>query len=138
MTEKSKSTENPTPASLTSISRSRDTGMAMVLICLLLLLTGQRPWLIGVAITLLVVTMTRPQLFAPIAKIWFGLTHLLGSVVSFVILTLIFYVVVTPVAIIRRLKGADALQLKQWHRTTTSAFVEKEHTYVPSDLEHPY
>lgn len=118
--------------------KARDTGMAMVLICLLALLAGGEKFWLLMSIFLLVATMTWPKLFKPLVGVWFGLTHLLGSAVSFVILTLIFYVVVTPVAFIRRLKGADTLQLKQWRRTTTSVFVEKEHTYVPSDLEHPY
>ena len=72
---------------LTSMIRSRDTGMALVLICLLLLLTGQHTWLLGTAIIFLVVTMTRPQLFAPVSGLWFGMTRFLGAVVSFAVLT---------------------------------------------------
>lgn len=121
-----------------TLNQSRDTGMAMVLICLLFLLAGPRTWLLGVAIVLLVITMTRPQLFAPLARLWFGLAHVVGTAVSFVLLTLIFYLVVTPVAIIRRLTGADPLQLKQWRRAPVSAFTKKEHTYTAADLERPY
>ncbi len=131
--DRSKVSRNPV-----TLNQSRDTGMAMVLICLLLLLGGPRTWLLGLAIVLLVITMTLPQLFAPLARLWLGLAHVVGTAVSLVLLTLIFHLVVTPVAIIRRLTGADPLQLKQWRRTPASAFTEKEHTYSAADLERPY
>jgi hypothetical protein len=118
--------------------KNRDTGLALVLICLLTLLAEPRFWLIVTAIILLVVTMTRPQLFTPIARVWFGLTHFLGAVISSILLTLTFFLVVTPMAIIRRVAGADAMQMKQFRNSAASAFVKKERTYTPADLEKPY
>jgi len=121
-----------------SQQQARDTGLAMVLICLLLLLAGQRTWLLGLAIALLVVTMTRPQLFRLLARLWFGLSHILGTLVSRILLTVIFFTVVTPVGIIRRLAGADPLQLKKWRRGTSSVFTVREQTIAAADLERPF
>jgi hypothetical protein len=98
---------------------ARDTGMAMVLICLLaMLVLGPEGWL-PTAIILLVLTMTWPKLFKPLAVFWFGLSHRLGGLVSKLILTLLFFCVVLPIALIRRMLGADPLQLK-WRQKKES------------------
>lgn len=121
-----------------TLQRSRDTGLAMVLVCLLLLWFWPRQWLIGTALLLLVATMLRPQLFAPAAGLWFGLSQTLGTFVSRVLLSIIFFVVVTPVALIRRGIGADPLQLKRWRQDRESVFAVRSRTYTGADLERPY
>ncbi len=120
------------------LQQARDTGMAMVLICLLVMLVISRPWLLHLAIGVLVVNMTRPQLFSPVAKVWFGLSRLVGAVMSRLILSVIFFTVVTPIALIRRLAGADPLQLKKWRKSSSSVFTERHQTFTPLDLERPY
>ena len=116
----------------------RDTGMALVLVCLLVMLAQPLRWLTVTAIVLLVLTMLRPQLLSPLARTWFGVTNLLGKGVSSVILALIFFLVVTPVGLIRRAMGADAMRKKQRRRDSSSVFVVKEHTYTSADLEQPF
>ena len=78
--------------------QAKDTGMAMVLICLLLGYFGKFPKFLGVSIVLLLITMAWPKAFRPLAGLWFGLSHLMGQVVSKIILTLAFFLVVTPSA----------------------------------------
>jgi len=55
-----------------------------------------------------------------------------------VLLTLLFYLIVTPLGLVRRLAGADPLQLSAWNRNLSSTFRERTHTYIPDDLEPPY
>lgn len=128
------------PAKGKSEREARDTGMAMVLICLLaMLVAGPEGWL-PAAIVLLVVTMTWPKLFKPLAGFWFGLSHQLGKWVSKLILTLLFFIVVTPVAFVRQRMGADPLQLK-WQQNkarAASAFIVRDKTFSAEDLERPY
>jgi hypothetical protein len=94
---------NPVARWLTSTpEQAKDTGMAMVLICLLLGYWGKFPKFLPVAIALLILTMAWPKAFTPLAGLWFGLSHLLGNVVSRVILTILFYLLVTPIGVIRR------------------------------------
>jgi hypothetical protein len=118
--------------------QAKDTGMAMVLICLLLGYFGKFPKFLGVSIALLLLTMTWPKVFRPLAGLWFGLSHLMGQVVSKIVLTVIFFVVVTPVGLIRRLMGADSLQLKKWKKGTDSVFVERQGAIQDKDLLNPY
>ena len=121
-----------------SISQSRDAGLALVLISLILAWVVSTQYFLPLGIGLLVVTMTVPSLFRPFAKFWFGLSHPLGTVVSRNLLTVLFYAMVTPVGIIRRLLGKDAMQLKSWKKDHTSVLQNREHREPPADLDHPY
>ena len=118
--------------------QARDTGMAMVLICLLLGYWGKFPKFLPVSLVLLILTMAWPKAFKPLAGLWFGLSHLLSSVVSRVILTVLFFLVVTPIGVIRRLTGADALQLKKWKQGRDSVFVVREGAIQGKDMANPY
>ncbi|MEF2230109.1 MAG: SxtJ family membrane protein [Pseudodesulfovibrio sp.] len=115
-----------------------DTGMAMVLICLLAAwFTGERGWLAG-AIGLLVLNMTGPRAFALPARLWLGLSRLLGAVMSRVILSLAFFLVLTPVALLRRALGHDPMRRKGWKAGTASVFETRDHTYTPEEIERPF
>jgi hypothetical protein len=118
--------------------QARDTGMAMVLICLLLDYFRPRPEYLPLAIGLLVLTMVWPSAFKPLAVLWFGLSQVLGNLVSRIILSLLFFVLVTPIGLIRRLLGADSLQLKKWKKDRASVFVERQGVIRPEDLANPY
>jgi hypothetical protein len=118
--------------------QAKDTGLAMVLICLLLGYVGKFPKFLPVAIVLLIITMAWPKAFKPLAGLWFGLSHLLGSVVSRVVLTILFFLVVTPIGLIRRWKGADALQLKKWKQGRDSVFITRQGVIQDKDLMNPY
>lgn len=121
-----------------SASQCKDSGLALVLICLILDAVTSPQYFLPAAIVLLLVTMTAPGLFKPFAKFWFGFSHLLGAVVSRVLLTLLFYVLVTPVGLARRMLGKDAMQLNKWKKGHTSVFHNRDHQFTRQDLEHPY
>jgi hypothetical protein len=118
--------------------KSRDTGMAATLIMLLL------EWFTGnglyfkIAIALLVITMIAPTLYKPLAYIWFGLAHILGNLVSRVLLTIVFLLVVFPVGMLRKLFGKDPLKLKNWKQGTVSVLQTRNHIYSSADIEKPY
>jgi hypothetical protein len=118
--------------------QARDTGMAMVLICLLLLYWGHRPLFLPLAIILLLLTMTWPKIFRPLAVLWFGFSHIMGNVVSKVFLTILFFGLVTPIGLIRRWIGKDTLQLRQWKRDQSSVLIERQGAISPEDLANPY
>jgi hypothetical protein len=130
---------NPVARWLTSTpEQAKDTGMAMVLICLLLGYWGKFPKFLPVSLVLLLITMIWPKAFRPLAGLWFGLSHLLSSVVSRVILSILFFLVVTPIGLIRRLTGADALQLKKWKQGRDSVFTVREGPVQGKDMLNPY
>lgn len=121
-----------------SVNQAKDTGMAMVLILLLVAFIGKMHQFIGIAILMLVINMTWPNIFKPVAKIWLGFSHLLGTLISKVILSIVFLGLVTPVGFIRRLLGRDSLQVKKWKKSNGSVFKVRDHKYTPEDLTNPY
>ena len=118
--------------------QAKDTGMAMVLLCLLLGHFWKIPRLFPVSIILLLLTMAVPKIFRPLAGLWFGLSQVMGQVVSKILLILAFFLIVTPVGLIRRWQGADPLQLKKWKRGSESVFVERQGAIQDQDLANPY
>jgi saxitoxin biosynthesis operon SxtJ-like protein len=118
--------------------QSRDTGMGVVLLLLLLFLARKREWYLIGAIAVHVLNMIVPQLYRPIAVVWFGLSDLLGTIVSKILLVIVFFGVVTPIAVLRRLFGKDSLKLRAFKTGQDSVMLERNHVFVRTDLERPY
>ncbi len=118
--------------------QSRDTGMAMVLLLLIAAASRKREGYVYLAIALHVINMIWPQIYRPVAVIWLGLSDLMGSVVSKILLSIVFFVVVTPIGILRRLTGKDSLKLREFKASQDSVMLERNHTFVGQDLERPY
>lgn len=118
--------------------QARDTGLAMVLLSLILGFLTDADWFFVLAIPLLVLTMIAPRVYRPLAYAWLGLSHLLGTVVSRILLTLVFFVIVLPVGLLRRLLKKDSLHLKEFGRGKESVMRIRDHMYVPSDIDKPY
>lgn len=121
-----------------SDEQCKDSGLALVLIALILSMVFSPHYLLPIGIGLLVVTMSVPTLFRPFARIWFGFSHALGTLVSRILLTLLFYGLVTPVGFIRRLLGKDSMQLKKWKNGKVSVFHDRDHLFTRQDLDNPY
>jgi hypothetical protein len=118
--------------------QSRDTGMAMVLLFLLLALSPKRHAFLFVAIALHLLNMTVPVIYRPIAIVWLGLSDVMGAVMSRVLLSIVFFLVVTPIGMLRRLFGKDALKLRAFKASNNSVMLERNHTFTGRDLERPY
>jgi len=119
-------------------AQARDTGMALVLICLLVAWFTGRRGALGLGVCLLVLDMTWAAAFKPAAKLWFGLSHLLGTVMSKILLSVVFFTVLTPMGLLRRAMGKDTMRLTGFKKDSTSAFRVRGHTFSARDIETPY
>ena len=54
-----------------------------------------------------------PAVLSPLNRLWFALGMLLGRIVSPIVLGLIFFVLLTPVSVVTRLFGRDALLIRK-------------------------
>ncbi|MBW2738724.1 MAG: hypothetical protein JRE64_07695 [Deltaproteobacteria bacterium] len=118
--------------------QARDTGLAMVLILLLILLFRRPDKLTMGAIVVLVLTMTWPVFFKLPGRLWFGFSEFLGGIVSKILLSLVFFIVATPVGLLRKKLGFDAMRLKNWKQDDGSVFLERNETFSAADLKKPY
>lgn len=121
-----------------SAKQNKDTGMAMVLLLLLLGYFSQQSGFFHAAIPVLFLNMTVPRVFYPLAILWFGMSNLLGTVMSRVLLSLVFILIVLPVAMIRKWMGKDSLRLTAFAKGSTSVLTSRNHVFVRSDLEKPF
>ena len=117
--------------------QARETGLVLVLVLLAIeyFKTGSLLALSSGGIILL--TMLVPALLKPLAFIWFKIAFAVNLIFSRIVLTLLFFCMVFPVGMIRRLLGADSMQRRKWKRGD-SAFIVRNHTFTPKDLEPPY
>jgi len=121
-----------------SKNQARDTGMAVVLILLLVAVFSLEFIYVKISIFALILTMTIPLIYKYIAVIWFGLSHLLGTFVSKIILTVVFFLVVAPVGLIRRVLGYDSLKLKEFKKGTGSVMQVRNITFSINDIDKPF
>lgn len=70
------------------------------------------------------ITIFYPSVLSPLNKAWFALSLFLGRIVSPIVLSIIFFVLITPVALVTRLFRRDILLLKQ--RQVSSYWIDKE------------
>ena len=80
---------------------------------------------------LLVAGLLKPHFLAPASKAWYLLGELLGRAVSPIVLGVIFFLLITPVAIIGKLLGRDELALKR--KSINSYWIDRQPKSITSD-----
>lgn len=91
-----------------------------------------------IAIGILLVTLLIPSLLKPLAMFWFGISKALGWLTSRIVLFVIFWILVTPMGLIRRALGKDSLRIRQFKKGSNSVFTERNHQFSASDLKYPF
>lgn len=85
------------------------------------LLHGSEPrlWSLGIAAVILALGYLAPRRLAPLNRLWFRLGMALGAVVAPVVMAFIFFTTVTPVGLVMRAFGHDALRRRRDPEATT-------------------
>jgi hypothetical protein len=124
----------------TSITKeqAKDSGMAIVLILLIIGLITRDVVYFKIAAGVLLMDMIFPMVYYPFAIFWFGLSGLMGSTGSKILLLVIYFIVVLPVALWRRLLGKDPLLLKEFKKNSESVMRLRNHVSEAADLEKPF
>ena len=100
------------------ISSNRSFGIVFFIVFLLIalypLLKGNdlSIWSLIISLIFLVLGLINSKILSPLNRLWFKFGLLLGKFISPLIMGIIFFVVVTPIAIIMRLLKKDLLNLK--------------------------
>ena len=72
-----------------------------------------RWWTLGFAVAFAAAAVVRPQILHPLNRAWLGFGHVLHRMTSPVVMGVIFFLCVTPIAWIMRRRGSDLLSLKR-------------------------
>lgn len=124
----------------TSKKEASDTGMAMTLICLLAGWFTKNIIFYKIAIPMLVMNMAFPLFYSYtyLASLWFGLTNLLGAVISRLLLSVVYLLILMPMGIIRRLMGKDSLNLKGFKKGSDSVMINRDIVFTADDIKKPF
>jgi hypothetical protein len=81
--------------------------------------TAPRWWSLGLAALFLGAALFAPRALAPLNRLWFRLGLLLHALVNPVVMALLFFTTVTPIALIMRAMGKNPLRLTRDHDART-------------------
>ena len=101
------------------ISSNRSFGIvfcAFFLIVSLYPLINEEPiryWSLIVSIIFLILGILNSNILSPLNKGWFKFGLFLGKIVSPIVMGIVFFAVVTPIALILKIMGKDLLNLKK-------------------------
>ncbi len=117
-------------------SKAYESVLALVFgLLLLALLHGHAAWL-PIAAGLTLATLLSPWLARLVAWGWMSLSQAIGHVVSRVLLGIVFFLVLTPIALLQRAAGRDSLRIKR--PDPGSGFHRRDHAFTAKDLERPW
>ncbi len=111
---------------------SKETLLTLSLAFLVLFVIRRQDWMLYTAMGISLTGILWPWMSRMIHIAWFWLTDKVGFVVSRVILTVVFVVLVIPFGLLSRLFRKDLLFMKD---RTDSTFIKREHTCQPGDFE---
>jgi predicted membrane protein len=118
---------------------NREKGLeSAIVITLVLLVAGLRfntKWPIVLAIVLLGLTFVSKKLTIAIGKGWFAFSHYFGLVMNYLVMFVLFFVVLTPLAFFQRLLGKNHILKKT---QSDSHFRMRQHLFASRDLERPW
>jgi hypothetical protein len=78
-----------------------------------------RAWALAIGSTLALLAAAAPGLLRGPHRAWMALGHILGRVNSALILTAVFFLIVTPIGLVMRAVRGDALRLRRDARAAT-------------------
>jgi Saxitoxin biosynthesis operon protein SxtJ len=77
--------------------------------------------------------LVMPTALAPVYRVWMGFAHVLSQINTTIILSLLFYIVLTPISLIMKLTQRDVLK-KKFDRTSSTYW--HSHKPMKSAKEH--
>ena len=83
-----------------------------------------RIWSLIISIIFLILGLINSRILAPLNKLWFKFGIFLGNIISPIVMGIIYFVVVTPIALVLKLLNKDVLTLKK--TKNSSYWINKE------------
>ena len=105
-----------TANSKVKISSNRSFGLVFFVVFLIVALwplkneEDIRLWSLALSIIFIILGILNSKLLTPLNKLWFKFGILLGSIVSPLIMGLVYFFVVTPMGVLMRILGKDLLK----------------------------
>ena len=96
------------------------------------------PWLLWPGVGLITAGVILPRALKWVFVAWMSIAFVLGFIMAHVILTLFFFLIITPIGLIARLFGQDFLRLKL-DRSARSYWISREKKVkAPAEYERQF
>ena len=96
----------------------------------------QDVFLFSIAFILLLFTLIKPVWLTPLRIVWDKIGHILGIINTYVLLTVFYVLILTPLGLLMRLFGKDILKLK--HPPAQSTYWEAPTVTSESKMENQF
>lgn len=96
----------------------------------------EKEWITYLVIATSVLCSISGKLAHVLASLWLGLGHLLGRINGAVLLSLLYLLILTPLALLRKL--VDRKKRKRGVEQAQTAFVSRSHLFTGQDIELPW
>jgi len=121
-----------------TVQEHTGSGLALALLLLLAGMATRQGLFYRIAALCILLLMAKPALLYPFTVLWLNLSDFAGRVMSRLLLAVIYFAVVLPVALVRRAAGIDTLQLRQFKKSNLSAFIVRNHEFTREDMANPF
>ncbi|WP_114748990.1 SxtJ family membrane protein [Pleomorphovibrio marinus] len=115
-----------------------ETGVLFSLLFLIVGFLGEWAPAYKVSAAGLLLTLIFPSFWRPLAFLWLSFGQMLGVLTSNLILFLVYFFLVCPIAWARKLKGVDTLKLNQFKKSPKSVLEKVRHLYSDDDLKRQF
>lgn len=115
-------------------SKSYQTILVLAVAALIANLFFDKTWLVHLALGLMGLSLLSGWIADKISWLWLEFAEILGSVNTKILFGIIFFLLLTPIALVYRLFGKSNLQLKR-KGANESYFSERNHVYEAKDLK---
>lgn len=119
-----------------SQEKKYETILAIVLGLLVIWFFTNAKALVIISAVLAFIGLMIPMVSGWITWLWLKISHVMGWVMSKVIMSIVFYLVLFPISLLARLSNKDQLKLKKSNET--SYYSTRNHRYSPEELENPW
>ena len=116
----------------------KDTGIILGLIFLYFSIRNSDNAFFLITFIIFISVIIIPKIFKYPAIVWFGFSHLLGTVMTKILLTIIFYLVVAPVSLVRKVMNMDGMNLKGFKNSDKSVWTIRDKKITREDLFKPF
>ncbi len=112
--------------------------LSLGLVLLILSIVLDLRQLVTAAAVVIFLSLASETISTLVSAAWWGLTGLIGRVVSGVLLALVYFIIVTPMGLVRRLFGQGPPSLRPLPRDGEPALEVRDHPFGPADFERPW
>lgn len=116
--------------------KNLETMLVLVLMSMVLFLLLKITLILFVGLVLACIALLAKKTSGLIAGAWMRLSQGLGSLISKILLTLVFFLLLLPIALLAKLFGHNALSLSRTNQD--SYFIVRHHRFTDQDMKNPW